>query len=654
MASLLVATTGLCVLAGWLFDIPGLTSLYLPGPTVKTNAALCLACGGIANVLLIGSGGGKRLRRTSAYVLAAMTTTIGALTLSEHVVGWSVGIDQLIASEPVGALATVSPNRMGPPASTANFLLGIALVLSASRSGRRLAFSHLLALVVCVIAVLPLTGYAYGFSELYAVARYTGISLPNAVALLALGIAIQAGRPERGLAALVCRGDEVGVFARRLLPAAILLPFGIGWVLARSMGAGHVDAGFAVSAMALVLIIVFGGVIWRTGAQLVRSLDARASAERDLAERERTLREADHQKTEFLATLSHELRNPLAPIRFAVDLLDGPPATAERARKTIERQIQHLTRLIDDLLDLTRVSRNKLELHVTPSEFRQLVTDAVDAISNEVTKARHRLVITLPAEPVWLQVDPDRVVQVLVNLLTNATRYSEPGGKIEIDATVREGDVTIHVRDSGQGLDPADLERVFERFVQIGQNRQGGLGIGLALVKALVELHGGRVEAKSEGLGRGAEFRVTLPRAIAPSPHPPTRVGESIAPSRILIVDDNRDAADMLAGLLIADGHSVLVAYSGEEALRQAAAFKPEVGLLDIGMPGIDGHELASRLRRNSHVGELFLVAITGWGQEEDRQRALAAGFDAHLTKPADPDRIAALLAAKSTPTTRA
>ena len=648
IASMLVFIAAVCVLIGWLADIPALISLYLPGPQLKTNAALCLACGALANLLLISRAANRRLWRFVAHIFAAVPVVIGTLTLSEHLVGWDLGIDQLLATEPAGALATTSPNRMGPPASTANLLLGIALMLGESTSPRRRGLGQLLAFLTTVIALLPLMGYAYGFSELYSLARFTGIALVTAVALLTLSLAVQAGRPDSGLGALVCRGDEVGVFARRLLPAAILLPFGIGWLLARLFGEGVVDAPFAISAMALVLILLLAGVIWRTGAQLVLSLDARAATEHALGESERTLREADQQKTEFLATLSHELRNPLAPIRYAVELLDSP-ASAEHARQTIARQVRHLTRLIDDLLDLTRITRNKLELDIRPSDLRQLVSDAIDAVANDVRRAHHRLEIEIPPQPIWLRVDPDRVVQMLVNLLTNATRYSEPGGLIIVGTTVESADVTIYVRDAGHGIDSADLERVFDRFVQVGKSHHGGLGLGLALVKALAELHGGSVEARSKGVGHGSEFRLRLPRTSAPPRNVTAVERPSIASCRILVVDDNRDAADMLGGSLIASGHQVLIAYDGVEALREAAAFKPQIGLLDVGMAGMDGYELAARLRQNSQVPELFLVAITGRGQEEDRRRALSAGFDAHLTKPADLDEITALLAARFT-----
>ena len=645
VASLLVALAALTVLTGWLWHKPALTSLYLPGPTLKTNSALCLLCGALSNLLVTSTDTRRKGWRFLAVLLALVPTLVGPLTLSQHVTGRDLGIDQVIATEPAGAEATTSPNRMGPIASITNTLLGIALLMGTSGSRRRRTRSYIPALIGSIITLLPVVGYAYGYSDFYALARFTGIALVTAIALLTLSIAVQAGRPDAGLIALLCREDEVGVFGRRMLPAAILFPFAIGLLLARSLGAGLIDAPFAISAMSLVVIVVMVGVIWQTGRQLVLSLDARAASEHALAESERTLRNTDQQKTEFLATLSHELRNPLAPIRFAVELLSGPAPVAERARQTIERQVRHLTRLIDDLLDLTRINRNKLELHVRPSELRQLVADAADAVSNEIKAARHRLEIQLPQEPVWLQVDPDRVVQMLVNLLTNASRYSDPEGLITVGATVDRRDVTIFVRDSGQGLEPADLDRVFERFVQVGQTRHGGLGIGLALVKALTELHGGRVEARSEGLGRGSEFRVSLPRG-SEAPRPAAEIETAmVPPRRILVVDDNRDAADMLGNVLTTRGHNVLVAYDGADALRQSAAFKPDVGFLDIGMPGMDGYQLAAGLRGQLQFDDLFLVAVTGWGQEEDRRRALTTGFDAHLTKPADPEQIIGLLA---------
>jgi CheY-like chemotaxis protein len=239
------------------------------------------------------------------------------------------------------------------------------------------------------------------------------------------------------------------------------------------------------------------------------------------------------------------------------------------------------------------------------------------------------------------------VIQMLVNLLSNAARYSDPGGGIAVGAEIDKSEVTLLVRDTGHGIAADDLERIFERFVQLEPNRQGGLGIGLALVRALADLHRGRVEARSEGRGRGSEFRLRLPRAMAPAAHGAETEAPAASVLRVLVVDDNRDAAEMLSGLLVTKGHDVAVAHSGDEALRVAATFRPQVGLLDLSMPGIDGYQLASRLRGDPQHRDVLLVAITGWGQEEDRRRALASGFDAHLTKPADPGAVTALLATR-------
>jgi YD repeat-containing protein len=638
IASGAVALAGSIALVGWLLDAQGLKSVFLPGPTLKTNASIALICSALANLVLVSTDGASRWL-LAVRLLAVVPVTLGGLTLSEHVVGWNLGIDQLIAMEAPGAFATTSPNRMGPPASIANLLLGLAVLCGTTKSNKLRILSDAFTSITSVIVLLPLIGYAYGVSNLYAIARYTGIALVNAAALLALAVGIQAGRPDGVLAAFLCRRDEVGVFARRLLPAALLGPFCCGWLLARLFQADVVDTGFALSAMTIVLTVTFAILIRRTGGELSRLLMARERAEQ-------SVRESDQQKTEFLATLSHELRNPLAPIRFAVELLNGTPTSAERARKTIERQVHHLTRLIDDLLDLTRITRNKLELRRHSVEFGALIQEAVDSVASDVARAEHELEILMPEYPVWLHADRDRVVQMLVNLLSNAIRYSAPRKKIVVGAHVEQTDVTIFVRDRGHGIDPADLERVFERFVQVGASHHSGLGIGLALVKALAHLHGGSVEARSEGLGHGSEFRLRLPRSDAPARLNAVEHARERA-CRILVVDDNRDAADMLTSLLTARGHNVRVAYDGEDALREARVFKPEVALLDIGMAGMNGYEVATRLRADSKLSGLFLVAITGWGQKEDRKLAFSAGFDTHLTKPADPDTVTALLATR-------
>lgn len=385
-------------------------------------------------------------------------------------------------------------------------------------------------------------------------------------------------------------------------------------------------------------------MIWRTTVALGGALDERAAAERALADTAVSLRAADAQKDAFLATLSHELRNPLAPIQFALHMLEERGPVAERAKQMIRRQVSHLVRLVDDLLDLTRITHNKLRLHLSAVDVRQALRDAADAVDHDVKKADQQLTVAPLEEPLWVRADPDRLVQMLVNLLTNAVRYSSAGGQIMVAAEADGADVVFSVRDEGAGLAAADLERVFDMFVQVGEALHGGLGVGLALVKGLAALHGGSVEARSAGLGQGSEFRVRLPR-VAAAVEPLAAEARATVPAHprsILIVDDNLDAADGLAHLLSLRGHAVAVAYNGSGALEIAQVQRPDVGLLDVGLPDVDGLTLATRLRSDPRTAGMLLVAITGWGQEEDRQRALAAGFDAHVTKPAD---LSALLA---------
>jgi signal transduction histidine kinase/ActR/RegA family two-component response regulator/uncharacterized protein YoxC len=355
------------------------------------------------------------------------------------------------------------------------------------------------------------------------------------------------------------------------------------------------------------------------------------------------LRDAGRRQSEFLATLSHELRNPLAPIRYAVDLLgSGARPRGIDPMQVLDRQLRHLVRLVDDLLDVTRISSNKVRLQKAPVELASIVHQAIEALAPELHAACHQLSVDLPRQPIWLDADADRLAQVVINLLSNAARYTPPAGRITVKAAIVGGEAELSVIDTGVGLEPQHLTTVFEMFAQVGNGAGGGLGIGLSLVKGIVELHGGRVAAESDGPGMGVVFRVTLPLTGAPRPAP--RLADTAPPTapakRVLVVDDNIDSAEMIAALLEMHGHDVRVAHEGESALATAREFAPDVGLLDIGLPGVNGYELASRLREDAGSRPLHLIAVTGRGHEEDRRRARAAGFDAHLTKPAAPDRI--------------
>jgi two-component system, chemotaxis family, CheB/CheR fusion protein len=374
-----------------------------------------------------------------------------------------------------------------------------------------------------------------------------------------------------------------------------------------------------------------------------------------IVQAETSLREADGRKDVFIATLSHELRNPLAPIRTAALLLEAPdldPAKAQELRAVIARQVNYMSSLLDDLFDLSRITRNAFPLKKEYVAWQTVLDDAVEAVRGKLDAKHHTLRIAPFEMPEPLEVDPVRLVQVLTNLLTNAAKFTPDGGLIELACRLDEQWFRFSVRDNGIGIAPERLGEVFTMFSRGDTDvsgGDGGLGIGLALVKGLVELHGGHVEVRSPGVGLGCEFTVTLPRAVKPGGEPAspaTLPAPAAHPSRcrVLVADDNRDGADTLATFLSLAGHEVMVAYSGAQALQMAAEQRPDACVLDIGMPGLTGYEVAERIRHEAWGRRMLLVAVTGWGQAKDRAVALASGFDHHLTKPIDPDALNALL----------
>ncbi|HEY5897618.1 MAG TPA: ATP-binding protein [Burkholderiales bacterium] len=358
-----------------------------------------------------------------------------------------------------------------------------------------------------------------------------------------------------------------------------------------------------------------------------------------------TLREADRRKDEFLAILAHELRNPLAPLRNALETMRLAPDDRETmhiARGIMERQVDQMVRLIDDLLDVSRVSRGKIKLAREPVALEAMVQDALEVCRPLIESATHRVTVSLPSEPVRIEGDRTRLVQVLCNLLSNAAKYTAPGGRIAVEARAQGAEVVIAVSDNGVGIPAHMLTKVFDMFTQVDhtlERAQGGLGIGLTLVKRLVELHGGTVEAQSEGTWRGSRFVVRLPRSVRRAPaamRPPALSPGKVRPYRILVADDNRDAADSLAGMLRLGGHDVRIVYDGREAVQLAESFRPELALLDIGMPRMNGYDAARAIKEKA-ASDLMLVALTGWGQPEDKRRSREAGFDYHFVKPLDP-----------------
>jgi signal transduction histidine kinase/ActR/RegA family two-component response regulator len=425
----------------------------------------------------------------------------------------------------------------------------------------------------------------------------------------------------------------------------------------------------SVSGAAALAVMGFSGVLISLVCESLHRTRRRLEAEqenlRQSIEVQRQMREAlsesDRRKDEFLATLAHELRNPLAPVRNAIHILRARmPASAPElqwARDVIDRQVTQMARLIDDLMDVARITRGTIELRRTHIALEEVVRIAIETSRPTIDASGHELHVRLPAEPLYLDADLIRLAQVFANLLNNAAKYTAPGGRIAVTAERDRDTVLVSVSDSGMGIPPDKLARVFEPFTQLDrtlERSKGGLGIGLALAKRLVEMHGGDIEAQSTGPGQGSRFVARLPlsaeqgvqRVVAPVGPLPAR-----GRKRILIADDNHDAATSLGILLNDAGYDVRTVADGGQALEMAAQFRPDIALLDIGMPVLNGYEAARHIREQPWGHAVLLVALTGWGGTEHRQQTAKAGFDHHLTKPVDPAALTRLLATWSTPT---
>ncbi|WP_313917391.1 response regulator [Tahibacter sp.] len=388
-------------------------------------------------------------------------------------------------------------------------------------------------------------------------------------------------------------------------------------------------------------------------AQLEAEVAERRRAEAQLQQLAEKLRQADRRKDEFLATLAHELRNPLAPIRSAVGLLQNERASAPERQSldVIDRQLRQLVRMVDDLLDVSRITHGRIELRRQLTELGPLLATAVETTLPHIESMKHQLSLDIPDAAIFVDGDPQRLTQVFGNLLNNASKYTLPGGIIALSAQLQVQEVVVRVTDSGIGIPAERLDEVFDLFVQIDtslERAQGGLGIGLTLVRRLIQMHGGSIHASSEGVGLGSCFEIRLPLAArgaararaAQEAEVPAAATVAQAGRRVLIVDDNRDAADTLAQLLGMSGHDVRTVYDPELALDALIAFQPDVAFLDVGMPKLNGLELAAMIRADARGDRVVLVALTGWGQADDRRRSRAAGCDHHLVKPADPFEI--------------
>ena len=386
--------------------------------------------------------------------------------------------------------------------------------------------------------------------------------------------------------------------------------------------------------------------------KIVRDITDRKRAESDLQRLAADLSDADRRKNEFLATLAHELRNPLAPMNNMLEVLkraDGDTEILKQAHETIERQLGQMVRLVDDLLDLNRITHDRLELRRSEVELSSVIQQAVEVARPLVDAAGHELTVDLPAEPIYLNADRARLAQMFGNLLNNSSKYTRPNGTISLTAKRIDNDIAVTVKDNGAGIPHDKLDSIFDMFMQVDRTAdraQGGLGIGLTLVKRLAEMHGGSIEAKSAGEGQGSEFVVRLPVLSKPSDVTQTPAIEpELSPQRrILIVDDNRDSADSLAMLLEITGNKTYMAHDGIEAIEAIKEHRPELVLLDIGLPKLDGHEVCRHVRQQPWGKDIVMIALTGWGQEDDRRKSEEAGFNGHLVKPVDYDTLLELL----------
>jgi signal transduction histidine kinase/ActR/RegA family two-component response regulator len=667
-AGAIVTGVGLLALLGWILEDEGLKALYSGGIVIKTNTAIGLCAIGLA-LMLRGRESAGRVRSSVGAGFAVLAGLLGALTLSEHLFQWNLGIDELLFREPSDSPATSSPNRMGPPASVAFPLAGLCILLLNRRTAGGSPRSQPFAFAILLIAFLPILGYVFGVRELYGLAKFTGVALPTALALLVLGLGVLAARPESGVVRRISSEDAGGLLLRRLIPTAIVLPVVLGWLRVLGQNLGYYDADFGRVLLILSFVIVFTAAIWWTGTVVHQQAVARARAEGDARamqervlmtlESERNARamaeRSNRMKDDFLATLSHELRTPLNAILGWVQLLSRgslDPRDAKRGLEAIERNSRLQAQLIEDLLDMSRIESGKVRLDMREVELGLVIESAIAAVAPSADSKGVEIERRIDGTSVMVRGDGERLQQVLWNLLTNAIKFTPRGGKVTVELTTHRDEAEITVRDTGIGIQPEFLEHVFDRFRQADPSttrRFGGLGLGLAIARQLTELHGGTLKAHSDGEGTGAAFSIALPLTAAMSLDRGSRFGLGAGEAgrtpdgeltglRVLAVDDHVDACDLIERVLQDRGADVRTANSVEEAIGWLERRHFDVLVSDIGMPVRDGFDLIRYVR--AHVSDLPAVALTAFARPEDEQRVLAAGFDYYLSKPLMPDRL--------------
>jgi signal transduction histidine kinase len=668
---------GAIALAGWILDIESLKGgAYSLGITIKANTALALALLGSA-LLLLAPERRSAFSTWTGRAFVGIAAAIGVATLSQHLFGWDLGIDQALFREAAGQAATASPNRMGPPASTCIPLIGISYLLMDGRSRRSRRAHQALAMAALLIAAIPVLGYVYGVRELYGIASFTGIALPTAICLFMLALGSFFARPFAGAMRLLAADDEGGMTVRRLLPPAILIPIALGWVRVVLQDMGLFDPYLGRTLMTLTFILIFSTVIWWNGSAVSKLSAARAraeSAERELTARllealegERASREnaehANRMKDEFLATLSHELRTPLNAILGWAAVLAQGAGTAEDTRRgleTIERNSRLQARLIDDLLDMSRIVSGNIRLEPREVDLCAVIDAAISAIipmagSKGVTVERD-----LDPEICNTVGDPERLHQIFWNLLSNAVKFTPAEGRVRVSLRQNGPDAVVKISDTGIGIPRESLERIFEQFHQAdatSTRRHGGLGLGLSIARRLAELHGGSVVAESDGEGKGSTFTMRLP--LQPAMHAsPSSKGLAVSAAelegalldgdgdgagdlrgvRVLVVDDDADGRDLAGAVLGECGAEVVLADGFTAAIQALERRAIDLMVCDIAMPGRDGYDLIREVRRRSP--DLPAIALTAFTHETNEKRALDAGFQVHLARPVDPRRL--------------
>jgi signal transduction histidine kinase/ActR/RegA family two-component response regulator len=667
-AAVLVIIIGLSVLIGWLFDIARLKSIY-GVITMKPNAALGLILVGVAlwNV----KAGNRSAYKVLGQLCAAIAALIGLLTVSQHLFGWNLRIDQLLFSEPPGAFATTSPGRMGLTASSDFVMFGVAMLLLYRR--RAIWFAQLLSMVAGFWASLAVIGYAYRAEELFGIARYTGIALPTAVALSVLSFGILAVCVEEGIISIFCDEGAAGIMARRLAVVGVGVPLMLGWLRLAGQRAGHFDLGFGTALLISGIILTFILAIWRVALRLKHIDELRLTAEQErerLLSQEHTLRieaeRAARSKDEFLATVSHELRTPLnAMLGWATMLRRNPvdDVIATRGMEAIERNAKAQAQLIEDLLDVSRIISGKLRLEIKPLALTSVIKAAMESVQPAAEAKEIQLQMIIDPVADSIRGDAARLQQVIWNLLSNSIKFTPKGGYVAVTVERNDSMSEITVTDTGDGIRQEFLPYVFDRFKQADGSitrKHAGLGLGLAIARHIMELHGGTIDAESAGEGMGAAFKIKLPVGLGSATEGSVvesakRVGLSdVAPAespdlngiRILIVDDDDDAREMLRVVLEESNADVTTASSARDAIDLLSALRPHVLVSDIGMPELDGYALIEKIRKRSREsgGNIPAIALTGYVRVEERMRALEAGYQMFVPKPVDVGELATMI----------